>query len=187
MSKINIGNQAFMCPMPVVLVGTTVGESANFMTVGWISRVNYKPALVGAAISKGHFTSKGILETGAFSVNVPSADMAEVTDYCGLVSGKKTDKAKRFTLFYGELKTVPMIEECPLTMECKLYQTVDLPTNYLFLGEIVATYCEEACLGDGNPDIEKISPLTLTMPDNRYWRAGGYVGDAWSMGKKLKE
>ena len=65
--------------------------------------------------------------------------------------------------------------------------TFELPTNSLYLGEVVAAYCEEQFLTDGKPDIVKLNPLALTMPDNRYWGVGKYLGKAWGEGKKLKQ
>ena len=64
--------------------------------------------------------------------------MVKETDYCGLVSGKNVDKGEFFEVFYGELKTAPMIAECPINMECRLIQTVDFPRHDIFVGEIVA-------------------------------------------------
>jgi flavin reductase (DIM6/NTAB) family NADH-FMN oxidoreductase RutF len=117
-------------------------------------------------------------------VNFPTADMVEKTDYCGLVSGKKADKSQVFEVFYGELKTAPMIRECPLCIECRLADICELPANDLFIGEIVGAYSEEQYLTDGKPDIKKMNPMVLTMPDNRYWTVGGYAGKAWGEGKK---
>jgi hypothetical protein len=64
---------------------------------------------------------------------------------------------------------------------------VDLPSNELFIGEIVAAYAEDACFTDGKPDIGKIRPFTLTMPDNQYWQVGSGAGKAWEIGKELKK
>jgi flavin reductase (DIM6/NTAB) family NADH-FMN oxidoreductase RutF len=72
-------------------------------------------------------------------------------------------------------------------MECKLVNAVDLPTNTLFIGEIIGTYTEERFLTAGKPDISKMIPFTLTMPDNNYWGIGKNVGKAWSIGKNLKK
>jgi flavin reductase (DIM6/NTAB) family NADH-FMN oxidoreductase RutF len=65
-------------------------------------------------------------------------------------------------------------------------QTVELPSYSLFIGEIVGAYCEDRFLTDGKPDIKKIDPFLFTKPDNRYWSVGEHIGDAWSIGKKLK-
>jgi flavin reductase (DIM6/NTAB) family NADH-FMN oxidoreductase RutF len=79
-----------------------------------------------------------------------------------------------------------MIEECPVCMECRLAQVVDLPTNEVFIGEIVGAYADEGCCTGESPDIEKIRPFMLTMPDNRYWSVGPEAGKAWGAGKRLK-
>jgi flavin reductase (DIM6/NTAB) family NADH-FMN oxidoreductase RutF len=113
MEKLKIDNNAFVYPMPVVLAGSVVDGKANFMAVGWVSRVNFKPPMIGIALSP-HYTNKGIDDNQAFSINIPDVSLMEKTDYCGLVSGKKVDKSKIFKVFYGQLPHAPMIEECPL-------------------------------------------------------------------------
>ena len=185
MEKTQIGTNFFI-PMPVVLVGTQVSGRANFMTVGWCARVNGNPPMIACGINSNHFTPKGIAGTKTFSVNIPSADLLEKTDYCGLVSGAKTDKSGVFDLFYGSLKTAPMIRECPVTLECRLVQAITLPTHMLFIGEIAGAYADARVMKDGKPDFPVIDPLFLTMPDNRYWTLGKYTGDAWSAGKNFR-
>jgi flavin reductase (DIM6/NTAB) family NADH-FMN oxidoreductase RutF len=187
MSKVNLGANAYIYPMPVTLVGAMVEERANFMAVGWVMRVNRQPPLLAVALNKAHYTPKGIRAQRSFSVNFPGADLMEKADYCGLVSGHKVDKSGLFRVFFGELKTAPLIEECPLGLECRVFDVVELPANDLFIGEIVAAYADEDCLSDGQPDILKINPLVLTMPDNNYWTVGAHAGRAWGAGKKLKE
>ena len=186
MARLRIETNAFVYPMPVVLVGTVVENRANFITVAWVSRVNYSPPMIGVALGKMHHTNKGIHEHKTFSVNIPGMDLIEKTDYCGLVSGKNTDKSKIFETFNGELANAPMIEECPLCMECRLFKAIDLPSNTLFIGEITGTYIEERFLTDGKPDIHKVNPFTLTMPDNNYWTVGPHRGKAWGIGKDFK-
>jgi len=187
MSKLNLGANAYIYPMPVTLVGAMVEGRANFMAVGWVMRVNRQPPLLAVALNKAHYTPEGIRAQRTFSVNFPGADLMEKADYCGLVSGHKVDKSGLFRVFFGELKTAPLIEECPLGLECRVFDVVELPANDLFIGEIVAAYADEDCLTDGRPDILKINPLVLTMPDNNYWTVGAHAGRAWSAGKKLKE
>jgi len=63
---------------------------------------------------------------------------------------------------------------------------VELPSNHCFIGEIVAAWADEACLTDGQPDLQKMDPLLLTMPDNRYHSVGQPLARAWSIGKALK-
>jgi len=186
MEKQKIGENFFI-PMPVVLVGTQVKGKVNFMTVGWCTRANANPPMIVCGIGNHHYTPKGIGESTTFSVNIPSSDMVEKTDYCGIVSGEKADKSGVFDVFYGSLKTAPMIRECPVTIECRLVKAVPLPTNTLFLGEIAGVYADRKILKDGKPDFPAIDPLFLTMPDNRYWTLGKHAGNAWSAGKKFMQ
>lgn len=184
MQKVRIDNNAFVYPMPMVLVGAVVEGRPNFMAVGWVSRVETRPPLIAVALG-AHHTNQGIAEHQAFSVNIPGIELIKAVDYCGLVSGKRVDKSALFEVFSGELEHAPMIQQCPLTMECRLVQSVPLPRHTLFIGEIVAAYCAENYLTDGKPDVKKIQPFTLTMPDNRYWTVGEYAGKAWGIGREF--
>ncbi|MFZ5569272.1 MAG: flavin reductase family protein [Thermodesulfobacteriota bacterium] len=187
MDKIKIDNsEAFVYPMPMVLVGSVVGKKANFMAVGWVSRVNFKPPLIAVALGP-HHTNKGIDENNEFSINIPDVSLMEKTDYCGLVSGNKTDKSEIFDTFYGELKNAPLITECPICLSCTLYDSIPLPFNTLYIGEPKEVFTEERYMTDHKPDIKKINPFTLTMPDNNYWSVGENLGKAWNIGKGLKK
>jgi flavin reductase (DIM6/NTAB) family NADH-FMN oxidoreductase RutF len=177
----------FFIPMPVVLVGTQVNGKDNFMTVGWCARANANPPMILCGIGNHHHTVKGIVKNQTFSVNIPPSALLEKTDYCGLVSGQNIDKSNVFDVFYGSLRTAPMIRECPVTLECRLVKSVPLPANTVFIGEIVGAWADERVMKEGKPDFPAIDPLFLTMPDNRYWTLGKYAGDAWSAGKNLKQ
>lgn len=187
MSKIEIKSRTFLYPMPTVLVGANVDDRPNYVTIAFCGIVNMSPPMIAFATSRSRYTNRGIEQNGSFSVNIPSVDMVAVTDYCGLVTGQKVDKSRLFKNFYGKLGTAPMIEECPLNLECKLYQKLELPSHYLFIGEIVATYTEDRYLEDGLPDIQKMQPIAYSMYDNNYWKIGEHLGRALSIGKDYKE
>ncbi len=172
--------------MPVSLVGAHVDGKPNFLAVAWFNMVSYKPPRIAISLGKGHHTNPGIKENKTFSVCLPSEGMVEVTDYCGIVSGKRIDKSEIFDLFYGELKTAPMIIDCPLNVECRLLEIVESSLNEIFIGEIVGTYTEERFLTGGKPDFNKMKPLILSQPDTSYWSLGKPVAKAWSIGKRYK-
>jgi flavin reductase (DIM6/NTAB) family NADH-FMN oxidoreductase RutF len=186
MEKIKIEpKHAFLYPMPMTIVGAVVDGRPNFMAAAWVSRVNFKPPMMMAALGP-HHTNLGIDAHGAFSINVPDVALLKKTDYCGIVSGRKVDKSKLFDVFYGSLPGAPLIRECPVCIACRLNQSVQLPVDTLYIGDVVEVYSEERFLTGGQPDVQKVNPFTLTMPDNRYWSVGAVVGKAWSDGKKLK-
>ena len=186
MEKINLGSTIPVYPMPVSLVGAHVNGKPNFLAIAWFTMAGYNPPTISISLGKGHYTNPGIKESEAFSVCLPSEDMVEITDYCGIVSGKKTDKSGIFDVFYGELKTAPMIKDCPLCIECKLDKVVDNGRNEMFIGQIIGVYTEERFLTEGKLDFNKMKPLILSQPDTSYWKLGEKIADAWSIGKQYK-
>ena len=187
MKKIFEQKNLFCLPWAQTILGTHLKGKVNFMALDWLTRVNFKPAMLGICVNKNNATHEAILDTGEFSINLPSIDMVEITDYTGLVSGSRVDKSNLFEVFYGELKAAPMISECPLSLECKVVQTSDLPTNFFFIGEIINIYTEDQYLTGGLLDMKKIKPFLLTMPDNTFWSLGERVGKAWEAGKKIRK
>jgi flavin reductase (DIM6/NTAB) family NADH-FMN oxidoreductase RutF len=185
MKKVIAHKRLFCLPWTQTILGSHFEGKVNFMALDWLTRVNFDPAMLGICVNRNNASYKAILDTGEFSVNVPTVDMVEVTDYTGLVSGKRVDKSNLFKVFYGELKSAPMISDCPITIECKVAKTVDLPSNSFFMADMVNIYSEEKYLTDGKPDVKKINPFVLTMPDNNFWAIGDSVGQAWNAGKAV--
>ena len=99
MDKINLGSTIPAYPMPVSLVGAHVDGKPNFMAVAWLTMASYKPPRIAITLGKGHYTNPGIRENKTFSLCLPSEDMVEITDYCGIVSGKKPIN-QRFLIFF---------------------------------------------------------------------------------------
>ncbi len=171
--------------MPVVIVGSIVNGKPNFMTVAWFNRLNRHPNLWGMAIGKKQYTLEGINKTHEFSMNIPKIDLVVKTDYAGIVSGRKEDKADHFDVFFGESKNAPMIKKCPVTAECKVYDIVELPGTMLVIGEIVHAYSEEIYMTDGVTDSKKIRPFVFTAPEHHYRELGEKIGTAFVDGKEL--
>jgi len=183
MEKKRLGPQTLLFPMPAVLVGATVDERPNFMTAAWCGIAASKPPAVSVGLQKVRHTLKGITKEGTFSINVPSAGLARLVDYCGIYSGARRDKSELFSVFYGTLKTAPLIEECPVNLECRMIHRLDLKSHELVIGEIVDTHVSEDCITGEKPDPEKIDPLIFTPGAAKYHRLGEVVGEAFSMGK----
>jgi flavin reductase (DIM6/NTAB) family NADH-FMN oxidoreductase RutF len=182
--KNEVGVINCLYPMPTTIVGATVNGKTNYITIAHVGIMDFRS--ISLSIGKKHYTNAGIKENGTFSVNIPSVKMVKEIDYCGLVSGKDVAKAALFKTFYGKLKTAPMIEECPINMECKLVKTVDFPNHDIFIGQIVATYCDSTILTSGAVDFSKVQPILFVMNDQSYWKLGERFAKAWNIGKELK-
>lgn len=183
MAKIKIPNRP-VGPFPTVLAGANVQGKPNYATIGACGVVSLEPVLY-ISLKSTHYTTLGVKENGYFSVNVPSADLIQKTDYCGLVSGHTTDKSNVFTSFYDELGRAPMIHECPLNFLCRVIQSLPILGFEMFFGEIVAAYANEQCLADGKLDPQTLDPVILI--GNSYWSLDQTIGAVFRAGAALKK
>jgi flavin reductase (DIM6/NTAB) family NADH-FMN oxidoreductase RutF len=189
MSKTTFGPQTLLYPMPALIIGANVDGKPNFMTAAWAGIANAEPPMISVAIRQVRHTLKGIRQNMTFSVNMPSTDMVTETDYCGITPGIQADKAKdcNFEVFYGKLETVPLVEQCPVNLECKVEHMLELGSHILVIGKIEETYVSDSCLTGGRPDVSKIKPLVFTMsPASQYQSLGEVIGKAFSIGKELR-
>lgn len=170
---------SYFYPFPLVLV-SCVDEAGkpNIITIGASSVCSEQPPTVGIAIGVWQYSLGLINATQDFGVNIPTAEQLWQSDYCGSASGRSMNKfeAAGFTPQPAALITSPLIQECPVSMECKLIHTAHLGHHDWLIGEIVAVHADEAVLTSGRRlDHAKTNPLFL------FW------GEYWSVGEKLAD
>jgi flavin reductase (DIM6/NTAB) family NADH-FMN oxidoreductase RutF len=182
LEKVMIGKAA-VGATPAIIAGALVNGKPNYLAMGNYGGISPRPPTVCISVNKAHYTNAGIKENGYFSVNIPSRDLTQKTDYVGLVSGKDTDKSGVFSTFYGSVDKAPMIKECPVNILVKVIQVVDMPTQEIFIGEVVETYVAKEYITNEKPDLKKINPLLLG--GGGYWELGNRVGNTFSDGKAL--
>jgi len=88
MEKIKIKKDLFCPPWTQTILGTHFAQKVNFMALDWVTRVNFQPAMLGICVNRIHASHEAIRNSGEFSVNVPSVDMVDITDYTGLFPAK---------------------------------------------------------------------------------------------------
>ena len=189
MAKVAIGARTILYPLPAVLVGANVDGKPNFSTYAWCGIVNGRPPMLSVSFQHHRHTFKGVKQNGTFSVNIFSIELVKETDYCGLVSGRETDKVAdcKFNIFYGKLTNAPMINECPVNLECRALHILNLGSHEMVVGQIEEVHVTDSCLTDGEPDVTKIKPfMWVTRPANQYWEFGRSIGEAFSIGKQIK-
>lgn len=180
----NFGAKPFLFPQPVMIIGTYDGEGKpNAMNAAWGGIVGMNEIIIDLA---SHQTTDNILLNKAFTVSAADVEHVVACDYVGIVSARnEPDKMKKagFTTVKSEFVNAPIIQELPLTLECRLKQVLDGK----ILGEIVNVCADESILGeDGEISLEKFSPITYDTVHYGYYRLGERVGTAFSDGKQLK-
>jgi flavin reductase (DIM6/NTAB) family NADH-FMN oxidoreductase RutF len=124
----------------MVSCGGTRKWKPNIITIAWAGTVCSEPPMLSVSVRPERHSHGIIRDTGEFAVNVPSQRLLRAVDWCGMVSGRSTDKFARtgLTAAPGLKVGCPIILECPVNIECKVKETLKLGTHTLFLAEIVA-------------------------------------------------
>lgn len=153
-------------PRPVALVSIHGEEGDNVITLSWVGTVCSSPPVIAMGIRENRHSYEMIMRSGEFVVNIPYAEQVREADFCGTRSGKDTDKFEKtgFSKGKGKVVKAPLIEQCPINIECKLMDTVSLGSHTLFLGEVVGTHIDEQITTDGKFDDRKFKPLAYLSP-----------------------
>ena len=177
MSKINWPGAAISAPIPPALVVCGNMEKCNVLTVAWTGIINTKPPTTYISVRPERYSYEIIRSCGEFTINFPSSDMARIVDYCGTYSGKKVDKFERCRLSAQpsiHIET-PIIEQCPLSLECKVVSETSFGTHTMFVAEIVGVDIDEALISaDGSLHLEKAH--LLAFAHGSYYDLGKRIG-----------
>ena len=187
---ISLGPQAFLSPVPVMLVGTYDAERRpNIMPVAWGGLSCSQPPCLSISVRRSTWTYRALLERGAFTVSLPSVAQVGAADFTGLVSGRTEDKfaALGLTPMAGEHVDAPYVGECPVVLELLLRHTLELGSHTQFVGEIMDVKVDKAGLNaDSLPDPARMAALYYAPMVNEYYGCGAFAARAFAVGKTVK-
>ncbi len=170
-------------PQPCVMIATwDKDHSPDVMMAAWAGQYDHNQIVV--SLSK-HKTTENLELTGAFTVSFADVRTVAESDYFGIVSGNKVpDKVAKvgFTATPSPNVDAPIINEYPLTLECKVVSWED----GILVGEVVNMSADECILTDGKVDLGKLQPIVFDAAANTYRALGEVVGQAWGSGKKFE-
>ena len=181
----NFGKKTWLYPMPVLIVGTYDKNGVpNAMNAAWGGI--YDTDLVMVCLADDHKTTANINENGAFTISFATESTVVPCDYVGIVSANdQPDKFFRagFHATRSEHVNAPIIEELPMTVECRLLKFNE---DGICIGEIVNVSADESVLDEnGKVDAKKLNPIIYDSVSHAYWSFGEKVGTAFSDGKKI--
>ena len=141
--KVDLKGSVILNPVPVVMVTSRDKDGKdNVFTVGWVGTVCTKPPMLSISVRPERLSHKYISETMEFTVNMPTSKLTKAVDYVGVRSGKTVDKIKEmnFTMKEGTNVSSPYIDECPVSIECKVKTILQLGTHDCFIAEVVGSH-----------------------------------------------
>ena len=191
MAKRVLTGGALLAPVPAVMVSVGDEHEKNILTVAWCGTVATQPPKTYISVRPSRHSYGIIRKTGEFVINLVPASMAKTADYCGIYTGAKVDKFAKCNLTRGEATEVkaPLIEECPLSLECRVTDIIPLGTHDMFLADIVAVDVDEELLDkEGKLHLDKAG--LAAYAHGEYFELGkklGYFGFSAAKKKKKKK
>ncbi len=168
-----------LSPAPPVLVscGGTEGWKPNLITIAWAGNVCSDPPMLSISVRPERYSFEIIRTTREFVVNVPSQKQARAVDWCGVVSGRSEDKFAGAGLTPAPALKVrpPIVLECPLNIECRVKESLELGSHTMFVAEVVAVQVSSDLVdGKGRLRLEKCG--LLAFAHGEYFVLGRRIG-----------
>ena len=186
--KKSLGAKPCLFPMPVLMISTYNEDgSVNVMNMAWGGICG--ETMVSLNISEGHKTAENLKKRSAFTLSIADIPHLEAADYFGMASGNSTpDKFARsgLTAVRSEKVDAPIVEEFPLTLECKVAEIKNESYGFHVLGEIVDVLADETVLdAAGKVDPTRLNAFLFDAFQSGYYAIGEKVGQAWQSGAVL--
>ena len=186
--KKDIGAKTLLFPTPVLVVATYDKDGKpNAMTAAWGGICCSNPPCVTVSLRKATYTYGSLMETKAYTINIPGEQYIKEADYFGIASARDEDKfaVTGLTPIKSDFVNAPYISEFAVNLECKVVHIADLGLHTQFVGEVVNVKVEsDLHENDQQPLIEQIRPIIFSPDSGRYYSVGKVVGKAFLVGKK---
>ena len=186
--KKDLGVKPYVFPMPVLMIATYGEDGAvDVMNMAWggVCAEN----MVALNIDEDHKTSENIKKRGAFTLSIADVPHLKEADFFGIATGNKMpDKFERSGLHAAKSTRVdaPVVQEFPLTLECRVVELQNTSYAFRVLGEIVNVLADEAVLDEkGRVDPAKLNAFVFDQFQSGYYAVGEKVGQAWNSGAGL--
>lgn len=176
-------------PLPPTLVTCGTLDWPNIFTVAWTGILNTHPPVTYISIRPERYSYEIIKQTGEFVINLTTEELVKAVDYCGVRSGRNTDKLNDMNLsvISGTTVSAPILEQSPINIECKVREIVKLGTHDMFIADITAVdVATELLDSNGRLALEKANLLAYSHGE--YFALGKKLGSfGFSVKKKKKK
>jgi len=178
-SKRKLNPGTLLSPLPPVMVSCgSTKENYNIITIAWTGIINSKPPMVSISIRKTRHSYEIIKKEKEFVINLTTKKLAYATDWCGVKSGKDLDKFKEMNLTptKGQIVQSPIIEESPVSLECKVKEIKEMGSHDMFIADIVAVNASEEYFDTETDEFQLFKARPITYSHGHYYEVGKHIG-----------
>ena len=190
MTKITWKPGNMLYPIPAVMVSCAdKNGNPNIITIAWTGTINTNPPMTYISIRKERFSHKIIQETGEFVINLTTKELSFATDWCGIKTGKNTNKFKEMKLTPTKASVInaPLIQESPVNIECIVTQTIELGSHDMFLAKVVAVNVDEKYIDKQTNSLNLRQTEPIAYLHGNYYEIGKKIGRFGFSVKKNKK
>ncbi|MFV0398203.1 MAG: flavin reductase family protein [Bacteroidales bacterium] len=177
-------------PLPAVLVSCGASpEEYNLITVSWVGTVNTDPAMCYISVRPSRHSYPILVKNKEFVINLTTKEMAYATDWCGVRSGEEYNKFEEMKLTPIPSKYVqaPLVEESPVSIECRVREIISLGTHDMFLADVINITVDDRYLDPETGQFKLSDANLLVYSHGNYYEMGEQIGCfGWSVRKEPK-
>ena len=177
MSKTVWRGSTLLAPVPPALVACGTPDCPNVLTVAWTGIINSQPPKSYISVRPERFSHSIIDESGEFTINLPTRALVRAVDLCGVKSGREVDKFELcgLTALPASEVSAPIIAECPISLECRVFEKKSFGTHDMFMCDIVAVQADDAfILPSGKLDLSRADLIAYSHGE--YFALGERLG-----------
>ena len=165
-------------PVPAVLVSAADKDgNSNLITVAWAGTICSDPPMLSISVRPERYSYHMIRETGEFVVNLTMEELVRAVDFCGVKSGRDTDKWKEtgLTPEKASVVNVPLVRQSPVNLECRVLRVDELGSHHMFIAQVVAVDVDEKYM-DEKDQFHLSAAKPLAYSHGRYYGLGECLG-----------
>ncbi|MCQ2218882.1 MAG: flavin reductase family protein [Paludibacteraceae bacterium] len=178
-------------PVPAAMISCGKDESEyNIFTASWVGTICTNPPMCYVSIRPERHSYDIIKRNGSFVINLTNEELAKATDWCGVRSGRDFDKFKEMKLTPMKTEVIDsvLIEEAPLSIECRVKEIVELGSHHMFIADVVNVLADDKFMDKETGSFDLKAAKLIAYSHGGYFKLGDQIGKfGWSVQKKKRK
>ena len=177
-------------PLPAALISCgSCPDDFNLITLSWMGTICSNPPMCYISVRPERHSYEIIRKNMEIVINLTNEDMAFATDWCGVKSGRDFNKFEemKLTPIQGDVVKAPVVQESPLSIECKVKEIIPLGSHDMFIADVVNVQANVRFIDPETDTFNMKEAKLIAYSHGHYYKLGEEIGKfGWTVQKKKK-